>query len=159
MPFLFDDLKDAAKEFVLEWEQNYFTGDSSDPSIRKEIRKEAVQFLEKCTSRLGNEIPVCVNPTMLHPTSHLWQVESAIPFDGYLPLTKEELITSSSDKILLRSCQNILKKLVSNYRFTDNVRRLPQSFSTWRMPWSSAMLKPKSLTSSTVPISQITLVY
>ena len=116
MPFLFDDLKDAAKEFVLEWEQNYFTGDSSDPSIRKEIRKEAVQFLEKCTSRLGNEIPVCVNPTMLHPTSHLWQVESAIPFDGYLPLTKEELITSSSDKILLRSCQNILKKLVSNYR-------------------------------------------
>ena len=101
--------------YIFKWELNIGTEDLSD-STRKEIRKEAVEFLEKCTSRLGNEIPVCVNPTMLHPTSHLWQVEAVLPFDGYLPLTKEELITSSTDKILLRSCQNILKKLVSNYR-------------------------------------------
>ena len=114
MLFIFDNKKNP-EEVVLQWETNIGTTDLSD-SIRKKIRNEAVQFFEKSTCRLGNEIHVCVNPTMLHPTSLLWQVESAFPFDGYLPLTKEELNTLPKDKILIRSCQKILKNLVSNYR-------------------------------------------
>jgi hypothetical protein len=39
---------------------------------------------------------------------------SLCPFDGYMmPLLKEELITSMKDKMMIRSCQKILKNLLS----------------------------------------------
>ena len=70
------------------------------------------------TSRLRDEINVCVNPTLLHPTTHRWQVHYTLsPYDGFLPFSRDEkLDTSAKSGILTRSCQNILKSLVSSFR-------------------------------------------
>jgi hypothetical protein len=38
------------------------------------------------------------------------------PFDGYLPLAKEEFEISANDNLLVRSCQKILQKFVISYR-------------------------------------------
>ena len=63
---------------------------------------------------MGN---VCVNPTMLDPTTYRWQVHYELsPFYGYLPLTREELDTSNDKGILIRTCQKILKNLVADYK-------------------------------------------
>ena len=63
---------------------------------------------------MGN---VCVNPTMLDPTTYRWQVQYQLsPFYGYLPLTREELDTSNDKEILIRTCQKILKNLVADYK-------------------------------------------
>ncbi len=56
------------------------------------------------------------NPTLLDPITHRWQVDSPCPFDSYLPLPKEELITSANEEILIQSCQKILKRFVEAYR-------------------------------------------
>jgi hypothetical protein len=54
---------------------------------------------------------------MLDPITHRWEVHFLItPFDGYLPLAREELDTSANDNLLVRSCQKILKKFITSYR-------------------------------------------
>ena len=87
--------------------------------LKEKIRDEARRYYQtgSCAS-LQNESRGFLNPTLLHPTSRKWRVSYALcPFLGYIPLTKEEhLDTSVSSAILTRSCQNILKTLVSSYR-------------------------------------------
>lgn len=78
---------------------------------------EAQLFFQNSSSRLQSKPYVCVNSTMLHPISQHWQVlSSPFPFYGYAPFNEEELILSAKVGVLTRSCQKILKGLVSCYR-------------------------------------------
>ena len=83
--------------------------------IRDEVRK---YYKTGSCAILQNESRGFLNPTMLHPTTRKWTVSFALcPFYGYLPLAKEEkLDTSINSGILTRSCQKILKALISSYR-------------------------------------------
>ena len=88
-------------------------------SVKNKIRDEARQYFETGScANLQDESRGFLNPTMLHPTTRKWTVSFALcPFYGYLPLAKEEkLDTSINSGILTRSCQKILKALISSYR-------------------------------------------
>ncbi len=87
-------------------------------SARQKICEEAKRYFEKGSCRLENDIKiVCLNPTMLDHATLRWTLHySLCPFDGYLPLVKEELDTSIKSKMMIRSCQKILKNLLSFYR-------------------------------------------
>ena len=88
-------------------------------SVSQKIREEAQRYFESGNCRFKNvkEELTFTNPTLLNPTNLKWQVHYASsPFDGYLPLSKEELDLSDQDNILIRSCQKIFKSLVSSYR-------------------------------------------
>ncbi|XP_046456442.1 uncharacterized protein LOC124203702 [Daphnia pulex] len=87
-------------------------------SARQNIREEAKRYFEKGSCRLENDIKlVCLNPTLLDQETLSYNLQSSLcPFDGYLPLLEEELDTSIKSKMMIRSCQKILKKLLSFYR-------------------------------------------
>jgi hypothetical protein len=87
-------------------------------SFRQKIEEEARPYYSTGSCRLPNGMGnVCVNPTMLDPTTYRWQVHYQLcPFDGYLPLTREELDTSDDEGILIRTCQKILKNLVADFK-------------------------------------------
>ena len=82
------------------------------------MREEICQYFKRGNCRLqsGTEA-VSVNPTMLNPTSLKWELDPALcPFDGYLPMSCTELDTSFQETVLIRSCQTILKNLISSYQ-------------------------------------------
>ena len=82
------------------------------------MREEICQYFKRGNCRLqsGTEA-VSVNTTMLNPTSLKWELDPALcPFDGYLPMSCTELDTSFQETILIRSCQTILKNLISSYQ-------------------------------------------
>ncbi|XP_046654781.1 uncharacterized protein LOC124348606 [Daphnia pulicaria] len=87
-------------------------------SARQNIREEAKRYFEKGSCRLENDIKiVCLNPTMLDHATLRWTLHySLCPFDGYLPLLNEELDTSNKRKMMIISCQKILKNHLSFYR-------------------------------------------
>jgi hypothetical protein len=88
-------------------------------SVWETIHEEARSCFNKGSCRLQKDVSiVCVNPTLLDSTTLNWgpTLCRSLPFDGYLPLTEEELNTSYENGILLRSCQKILKTLVHSYR-------------------------------------------
>ena len=93
-------------------------GDALDSSVKQKICDEARVYMDKGNCRLRDENNICVNPTLLHPTTQRWQVHYTLsPYDGFLPFSRyEKLDTSAKSGILTRSCQNILKSLVSSYR-------------------------------------------
>ena len=106
----------AVGEIAVNWERNICFENLED-STRKKIYDESRLYFENGSCRLKTEtIPVCANPTLLDPVTHRWQMDSACPFDAYLPLLKEELVTSANEEILIRSCQKILKSYVDSYR-------------------------------------------
>jgi hypothetical protein len=82
------------------------------------VEKEACRYFSTGTCRLESGIGnVCVNPTLLDPTTYRWQVHYQLcPFDGYLPLTGKELDTSDNKGILIRTCQKILRGFVAEYK-------------------------------------------
>jgi hypothetical protein len=87
-------------------------------SVRQNIRDEAKRYYKRGSCRLESDVTVvCVNPTMLDPVTLCWENHhSSSPFGGYLPFTKEELDISIKNKIMIRSCQKILKNLLSSFR-------------------------------------------
>jgi hypothetical protein len=87
-------------------------------SARQNIREEAKRYFEKGSCRLENDTKiVCLNPTMVDHVMLFWTIHySLCPFDGYLPFLKEELVTSIKNEMMIRSCQKILKNLLSCYR-------------------------------------------
>jgi hypothetical protein len=89
-----------------------------DDSSMQNIHEEAKQYFETGSCRLENDIKiVCLNPTLLDHATLRWTLHySLCPFDGYLPLLKEELVTLMKNKMMIRSCQKILKNLLSCYR-------------------------------------------
>jgi hypothetical protein len=89
-----------------------------DDSAMQNIREEAQRYFEKGSCRLENDIKiVCLNPTILEHATLSWTLYySLCPFDGYMPLLKEELDISIKSKMMIRSCQKILKNLLSCYR-------------------------------------------
>ncbi|EFX82902.1 hypothetical protein DAPPUDRAFT_101078 [Daphnia pulex] len=93
-------------------------GDLED-SLGRIIEQEFQAFYERGSCRLQNELEtVCINSSFLNPDTEQWQVDYAsCPFLGYLPLSQDqELITSVKDKILLPTCQKILKDTVNSFR-------------------------------------------
>ena len=59
---------------------------------------------------------VCINPTLLDPTTQLWRVHhTSSPFDSFFPLSREQLELSECGSVV-RSCQKILKSLTAAYR-------------------------------------------
>ncbi|EFX62616.1 hypothetical protein DAPPUDRAFT_120058 [Daphnia pulex] len=93
-------------------------GDLED-SVGRIIEQEFQAFYERGSCRLQNELEtVCVNSSFLNPDTEQWEVHySSCPFLGYLPLSQDqELITSVKDKILLPTCQKIMKDTVDSYR-------------------------------------------
>ncbi len=107
-------IDEMASQFEIALGMDDVGDESAKPKIRQEIR----QYFQAGSCRLQNENKMaCVNPTMLQPTTHRWFVHYTLcPFDGYAPLTKEELDTSFKSGILIQSCQKILKSLLSSYR-------------------------------------------
>jgi hypothetical protein len=89
-----------------------------DDSSMQNIHEEAKQYFEKGICRLENDIKVvCLNPTILEHATLRWTLYySLCPFDGYMPRLKEELDISIKSKMMIRSCQKILKNLLSCYR-------------------------------------------
>ena len=89
-----------------------------DEEAQQKILDETRFYLTNGICQLRSKATtVCINPTMLDPISRRWHVHYTLcPFDGYVPLKKEELDTSAEDGILIKSCQKILKNLVSSYR-------------------------------------------
>jgi hypothetical protein len=86
------------------------------PFVKKKIKDEVLECYRHGSSRRQNdEKPVCVNPTMLNPKTHDWDLFCLTPFEGYLPIAKGELITSV-EQIMTHSCSEILKRLISSYR-------------------------------------------
>jgi hypothetical protein len=96
-----------------------------EDSTKVLINKEARQYFSMGSCKLQSGIRnVCVNPTLLDPTTYRWQVHYQLcPFDGYLPLTGKELDTSDSKGIVIRTCQKILRGFVADYKKrTDRVK-------------------------------------
>ena len=91
--------------------------DLSQPLLSK-IRDEAHRYFKTgVCQKQDDSSTVCINPSMLNPTTLDWEMHHSLcPYDGYLPLTKEELDTSAKKGILIQSCQKILQNLVSSYR-------------------------------------------
>ncbi len=109
----------VVEEITSQFENKLGITDECDEFTKKKIRNEVLLYFRNGICRLQEHkvAPVCVNPTLLIPTSHHWKVHYTLcPFDSYVPLTREELDTSVKDKILLRSCQKILKGLLTSYR-------------------------------------------
>jgi hypothetical protein len=94
-------------------------GDLED-SVGRIIEQELQAFYElRDSCRLQNELEtVCINSSFLNPNTEQWQVHySSCPYLDYLPLSQDQqLITSVKDKILLPTCQKILKDIVNSYR-------------------------------------------
>jgi hypothetical protein len=97
-------------------------GDLED-SVGRIIEQEFQAFYElRGSCRLQNELEtVCINSSFLNPNTEQWQVHyvhySSCPYLDYLPLSQDQqLITSVKDKILLPTCQKILKDIVNSYR-------------------------------------------
>ncbi|EFX74461.1 hypothetical protein DAPPUDRAFT_251928 [Daphnia pulex] len=92
--------------------------DDVQNSTKVLIEKEARLYFSTGTCKLQSELRnVCVNPTLLDPTTYRWQVHYQLcPFDGYFPLTREELDTSDNKGILIRTCQKILRGFVAEYK-------------------------------------------
>ena len=96
-------------------------GDLED-SLGRIIEQEFQAFFERGSCRLQNELEtVCINSSFLNPDTEQWQVHyvhySSCPYLDYLPLSQDQqLITSVKDKILLPTCQKILKDTVNSYR-------------------------------------------
>ncbi len=90
----------------------------SEYKEEKQILHEVRSYFEKGSSRLQPETDiVCVNPTMLNPTTQRWQVHYAsCPFYCYPPLSQKDLDAPSDEGVLTRHCQAILKNLVASYR-------------------------------------------
>ena len=87
-------------------------------SVLSKIRNEARRYFKTgiCQTQ-EHSSTVCINPSMLNPKTLNWEIHHSLcPFDGYLPLTREELDTSAEKGIMVKSCQKILQKLVSSYR-------------------------------------------
>jgi hypothetical protein len=91
-----------------------------EASMRQTLKDEAQLYFESGNCRTNHEVGVCINPTLLDPTSFEWKVHYLLsPFEAYLPLTKEELYvtdTSVKSQIMTQSCQKILKNLLFSYR-------------------------------------------
>jgi hypothetical protein len=100
------------------YEENFVGIEELPNSAMQKNRDEVLRYFSTGNCRLQSESSVvCVNPTMLDPITHRWEVHFLItPFDGYLPLAREELDTSANDNLLVRSCQKILKKFITSYR-------------------------------------------
>ena len=91
--------------------------DLNNSSMKQKIFAEARLFMEKGSCRLQEAKAVCVNPTLLHPATLRWHVNYKLsPYCGYLPLSREEIDITVRSQVLIRSCQRILKGLVSSYR-------------------------------------------
>jgi hypothetical protein len=105
-----DSFSMAIAELACNFERS-FGLEKLDDSAMQNIREEAQRYFEKGSCRLENDIEVvCLNPTILEHATLRWTLYySLCPFDGYMPLLKEELITSMKDKMMIRSCQKILK--------------------------------------------------
>ena len=91
----------------------------NDDDVQRKIREEIELYFKRGSCRLENgQSIVCVNPTMLNPLNHKWELYPTLsPFDGYLPMSDEELsLKSANNPILIHACQKILKRLVSSYR-------------------------------------------
>ena len=86
-------------------------------SVHQKLLKEVTAYFTTGSCRHQKETAfVCVNPTMLDPTTHLWCVHHTLsPFDSFLPLSREELNLSENGSVV-RSCQKILKSLTAAYR-------------------------------------------
>ena len=99
--------------------ENHFEIDI-EASTKQMVKDEAQLYFESGNCRTNHEVGVCINPTLLDPTSFEWKVHYLLsPFEGYLPLTKEQLYvkdTSVKSKIMTQSCQKILKSLLFSYR-------------------------------------------
>jgi hypothetical protein len=110
-----DLLTHVVNELAMQFqEREYFIG--LGPCVRKKIYDEMLKCYRNGSSRLSNnDKPVCVNPTMLNPETHDWNLFWLTPFGDYLPMAKGELITSV-EEIMTQSCFKILKRLVSSYR-------------------------------------------
>ena len=82
------------------------------------MREEICQYFKRGNCRLqsGTEA-VSVNPTLLNPTNLKWELDPALcAFDSYLPMSCTELDMSFQETVLIRSCQTILKNLISSYQ-------------------------------------------
>ena len=112
-----DKFSVAIKDAAEQTEINVGLPDLSETLSRK-IREEAQRYYKTGNCRLQNvEGVVHMNPTLLNPKTLKWEVQHVLcPFDGYLPLTAEELDTSDEENILIKSCQKILRPLISSYR-------------------------------------------
>ena len=91
----------------------------NDDDVQRKIREEIELYFKRGSCRLENgQSIVCVNPTMLNPLNHKWELYPTLsPFDGYLPMSDEELsLKSAKTPILINACQTILKRLVSSYQ-------------------------------------------
>jgi hypothetical protein len=113
-----DDFFSAVIDVLASYLERSIGLEGLNDSERKNIHEEAKRYFEKGSCRLENDIKiVCLNPTLLDHAALRWIVHCFLcPFDGYLPLLKEELVTSIKNKMMIRSCQKILKNLLSCYR-------------------------------------------
>ena len=109
----------AVDDIALKFEErNFSTNQNLHDSVKKAMLEEICQYFKRgnCRLQTGKDA-VCVNPTMLNPTSLKWELDPSLcPFDGYLPMSCTELDTSFQEKILIHSCQEILKNLVLSYQ-------------------------------------------
>ena len=97
----------------------YFNNSNINDGVKRKIREEIKLYFKRGSCRLENEQSiVCVNPTMLNPLNHKWELYPTLsPFDGYLPMSDEELsLKSAKNPVLIHACQTILKRLVSSYQ-------------------------------------------
>ena len=108
----------TVERMVTHFEFNNFKiEDLQDSSLKQKIREEARLYFKNGSCHMENVRTVCLNPTMLNPTSQRWNVHYALcPFDGYLPFSNEGLDTSIKNGMLIRACQKKLKSLVLSYR-------------------------------------------
>lgn len=114
-----DHFSTAVDEIANHLHEDNFVGIEELPNpVMQKNRDEVRRFFATGNCRLQSETRVvCVNPTMLDPTTLRWEVHFLItPFDGYFPLAKEEFEISDNDNLLVRSCQKILQKFVTSYR-------------------------------------------
>ena len=109
----------AVDDIALKFEaRNISANQNLHESVKKTMVEEIRQYFKRGNCRLETGTnAVCVNPTMLNPMSLKWELDPSLcPFDGYLPMSCTELDTSFQERILIRSCQNIFKNLVSSYQ-------------------------------------------
>lgn len=109
---------------VIDWLADHVEkhfGVGNEASTERVVRGEALSYFQTGNCRINQESGVCINPTLLDPTSLEWKVHYlSSPFDSYLPLTKEEQQeqqdTSVKSNMMTQSCQKILKRLLLSYR-------------------------------------------
>ena len=92
-------------------------GDVPDP-VKQQIKGEIQHYNETGCWRIGNETAtVCVNPTLLDPTTRRWEIDSSrCPLYGYAPQTREELKALVNEGKLICLSQKMLKNLISSFQ-------------------------------------------